>query len=117
MCILFLLSVNIVQQFVYKCTVNNKLFPSILNYENVFQKANMNYSRAVKGALTRSGVIHEVKSQAQLELSRPLSKEEENCLFKTFSPQNVYDRAQKVSNFIFPYISPTNFVFSMVLEL
>ena len=77
----------------------------------------MNYSGAVKGSLTRSGVIHEVKSQAQLELSRPLSKEEEVCLFKTFSPQDVHDRVQKVSNLIFLYISPTNFVFSMALEL
>ena len=57
----------------------------------------MNYSRALKGSLTRSGAAKEIFSQAELELGRPLSKEEEQKLFSNSSPQQILDRIQKVN--------------------
>ena len=56
----------------------------------------MNYSRALKGSLTRSGAIREIFSQAELELGHPLTKEEEKKLFSNLAPQNILDRIQKV---------------------
>ena len=57
----------------------------------------MNYSHAVKGALTRSGAIREIISQSALEFGRPLSPEEEAKLFGKFSPQFILNRIQKAS--------------------
>ena len=57
----------------------------------------MNFSRAVKGSLTRSGVIKEVDSQAELELGHPLTRVEKAKLFHKFSPQNVLDNIEKVN--------------------
>ena len=65
----------------------------------------MNYSRALKGSLTRSGAIREIFSQAELELGHPLTKEEENKLFSNLAPQNILDRIQKVYNIISSSIS------------
>jgi hypothetical protein len=56
----------------------------------------MNYSRALKGSLTRSGAAKEIFSQAELELGRPLTKEEEKHLFSNLAPQNILERIQKV---------------------
>ena len=57
----------------------------------------MDYSSAVKGALSRSRVITEVRLQAELELGHALTEEEEIKLFRKFSPQVIFDRIQKVS--------------------
>ena len=57
----------------------------------------MNYSHAVKGALTRSGATREISSQFELEFGRLLSPEEEVKLFGKFSPQLILNRIQKVS--------------------
>ena len=57
----------------------------------------MYYSRAVKGSLTRSGAAREIASQAEVELGRPLTNEEELNLFQRFSPQAIIDRIEKVN--------------------
>ena len=56
----------------------------------------MDYSRALKGPLSRSRVITEIRLQAELELGHSLTKEEETQLFRNFSPQIIFDRIQKV---------------------
>jgi hypothetical protein len=60
----------------------------------------MNYSRALKGSLTRSGAINEISSQAELELGHPLTKDEESIIFGRFSPQNILERIKKVMLYI-----------------
>ena len=57
----------------------------------------MNYSNAVKGALTRSGAVREIISQSELEFGCRLSPEDEVKLFSKFSPQFILNRIQKVS--------------------
>ena len=59
----------------------------------------MNYSRATRGS-SRSRAICEIKLQSELELSRPLSKEEETSLYQKLSPENILDRIQKVIIFM-----------------
>ena len=58
----------------------------------------MNYSRAVKGSLTQSGAMREIASQAELELGRQLTNEEELTIFQRFSPQAIVDNIEKVNN-------------------
>ena len=58
----------------------------------------MNFSRAVKGSLTRSGAIREVDSEAELELGHSLTVAEKANLFNKFSPQNVRDKIEKVNS-------------------
>jgi hypothetical protein len=58
----------------------------------------MNYSRALRGSLTRSGAINKIILHADIELGRPLSSVEEGALFEKFSPQSILDRIQKVSS-------------------
>ena len=60
----------------------------------------MNYSRAVKGSLTRAGAVQEIFSQAELEFGHPITKEEEELLFKNFSPQNIINRIHKVKYYL-----------------
>ena len=76
----------------------------------------MNYSNAVKGALTRSGAVREIISQSELEFGRPFSPEEEVKLFAKFSPQFILNRIQKVS-LKESLKSRINHLFSMVLVL
>ena len=57
----------------------------------------MYYSRAVKGSLTRSGAAREIASQAEVELGRRLTNEEELHLFQRFSHQAIIDRIEKVN--------------------
>ena len=57
----------------------------------------MYYSRAVKGSLTRSGAAREIASQAEVELGRRLTNEEEFNLFQRFSHQAIIDRIEKVN--------------------
>ena len=56
-----------------------------------------NYTRAVKGSLTRSGAVREIASQAELELRRPLNCLEEESLLKRFSPQTILDKIEQVN--------------------
>ena len=58
----------------------------------------MNYSRALKGSLTRSGAVQEIASQAEVELGRRLTTEEDLNLFKRFSPQTIVNKIEKVNN-------------------
>ena len=59
-------------------------------------ESKLNFSRAVKGSLTRSGAIREIASQAELELRRPLTSVEEEMLLKWLSPQDILDRIHQV---------------------
>ena len=77
----------------------------------------MSYSNAVKGRLTRSSMNSYVTSQAELELSRPLNKEEEAMLFKMFSTQDIFDRIHKVRINYSIYFLHTPLLFSMAMEL
>ena len=56
----------------------------------------MNFSRAVRGTLTRSGVTREIDSQSEIELGRVLSPAEKCSLFQLFGPELVFSRIQKV---------------------
>jgi hypothetical protein len=56
----------------------------------------MNFSRAVKGHLTRTGAIRVIQSQAETELGRKLSKEEESLLFKNNPPNILQAQIEKV---------------------
>ena len=57
----------------------------------------MNFSRAVKGSLTRSGVIQEINSHAELEFGRPLTDDEKSKLFAKFPVNQVLDKIDKVN--------------------
>jgi hypothetical protein len=56
----------------------------------------MNFSRAVKGHLTRAGAIRAIQSQAETELGRKLSKEEESLLFTNTHPNIFQAQIEKV---------------------
>ena len=56
----------------------------------------MNFSQAVKGHLTRSGAIRAIQSQAETELGRKLSKEEELFLFTNTHPNMLMAQIEKV---------------------
>ena len=76
----------------------------------------MNYSLAVKGSLTRSGAVREIASQAEVELGRRLTDEEELNLFQRFSPQTIVNKIEKVNNKNINDRELQIFCFSMVLE-
>jgi hypothetical protein len=56
----------------------------------------MNFSRAVKGHLTRPGAIRAIQSQAETELGRMLSKDEESFLFTNTPPIILRAQIEKV---------------------
>ena len=56
----------------------------------------MNFSRAVKGSLTRGGVVKEIDSQTETELGRPLTPSEKTSLFARYPPELVLSRIEKV---------------------
>ena len=56
----------------------------------------MNFAKAVKGTLTRNGILREIDSQSEIELGRHLHPAEKSSLFCKFSPQLVLDRIQQV---------------------
>ena len=64
----------------------------------------MSYSQALKGALTRSGAIREIDSQAELEFGRKLTDNEKTIMFQRFPPQDVLNRIQKVNSKICQYL-------------
>ena len=55
----------------------------------------MNFSQAVRGQVTTSGAIKAIQSQAETELGRNLSKEEENFLFSHTNPSLLFGQIQK----------------------
>ena len=65
----------------------------------------MNYSTAVKGGLTRSSTINYILLQAELELTRPLNKEDEAKLFERFMVQEIFNRGYKVGFIFFTFSS------------
>jgi hypothetical protein len=77
----------------------------------------MNFSHAVKGPLTRSGILREVDSQSEIELGRHLDPAEKTSLFSKFSPQDVLNRIQQVFNEIFNKHFPYSLHFSLVMVL
>jgi hypothetical protein len=58
----------------------------------------MNFSQAVKGQLSRPGAVRAIQSQAETELGRKLSKEEESLLFRNIHPNTFLGQIQKVDN-------------------
>ena len=54
----------------------------------------MDFSNAVKGC--RAPYVDDIRSHAELELGRQLSRLEETRLFQKISPENVKDRVNKV---------------------
>ena len=56
----------------------------------------MNYAQAARGHHTRGGVTRAIQSQAETELGRKLSKEEEIFLSTKFSPPSLLDEIKKV---------------------
>ena len=58
----------------------------------------MNYSLAVKGSGAISGATRAIASQAEVELGRELTNEEEMNLFQKMSPQTLLQRIEKVNN-------------------
>ena len=56
----------------------------------------MNYSQAARGHHTRGGATMAIQSQAETELGRKLSKEEELFLSTKLSPSSLLDEIQKV---------------------
>ena len=78
----------------------------------------MNYSSAVKGRLTRSSVISYVSSQAELELGRPLDREEDAMMFDMFSIQDIFNRIHKVrTNHSIFFSLHISILFSMAMVL
>ena len=61
----------------------------------VFHNFKMNFSQAVRGQLTTSGAINAIQSQAETELGRNLSKEEESFLFSHTHPTLLSGQIQK----------------------
>ena len=56
----------------------------------------MSYSQATRGHHTRGGATMAIQSQAETELGRKLSKEEELFLSTKLSPSSLLDEIQKV---------------------
>ena len=73
----------------------------------------MNFSRAVKGHLTKTSAIRAIHSQAETELGRVLSKEEESLLFAKTNPCDLQAQIEKVWRSCFNEFIVTNNVFSM----
>ena len=73
----------------------------------------MNFAKAVKGKLTRNGILREVDSQSEIELGRHLDPSEKASLFSKFSPTLVLERIQQVFNSIDTKYSSYFFNFSL----
>ena len=58
----------------------------------------MNFSRAVKGTLSRGCAVKEIDSQSETELGRHLSPSERTSLFARFPPELVLSRIKKVQS-------------------
>jgi hypothetical protein len=58
----------------------------------------MNFSKAVKGHPTKSFAIKAIQSQAETELGRKLTKEEESILFSKTHPNILLDQIEKVND-------------------
>ena len=58
----------------------------------------MNFSKAVKGHPSKSFTIKAIQSQAETELGRKLTKEEESILFFKTHPNILLDQIEKVND-------------------
>ena len=56
----------------------------------------MNFAKAVKGALSENYILREIDSQSEIELGRHLGPAEKSSLFTKCSPQLIFDRIQQV---------------------
>ena len=56
----------------------------------------MNFAHAVLGRLSRTGVMNAIQSQAETELGRKLSKEEEVLIFTNHPPVVVLEQIETV---------------------
>ena len=79
---------------IYKSFIT--IFESYVFFQ-LIKNFKMNFSRAVKGSFTRSGVIREIDSQAELELGRSLTDDEKSKLFAKFPVNQVLDKIDKVN--------------------
>ena len=78
----------------------------------------MSYSSAVKGRLTRSTMKYYVLSQAELELGRPLNREEDAMMCDMFSIQDIFNRIHKVrTNHSIFFSLHISILFSMAMVL
>ena len=77
----------------------------------------MSYSQALKGALTRSGAIREIDSQAELEFGRKLTDNEKTIMFRRFPPQDLLNRIQKVTLKICQYFPILILVWLWIFEV
>ena len=68
------------------------------------------------GSLTQSGAVREIASQAELELGRQLTTEEELNIFQRFSPQAIVDNIEKVNKNNVTDRNLQIFCFSMALD-
>ena len=77
----------------------------------------MNYSQAVKGKKKLPDATAAIQSQADTELSRRLSKEEEALLFSQFTPNVLLRQIQKVCMFttLLLFNAKDNLLISMVM--
>ena len=76
----------------------------------------MNFSRAVKGHLTRTGAIRAIHSQGETELGRKLTKEEEKLLLVNTNPNNLLAQIEKVRDFAFKVFILKYSSFSMDMD-
>ena len=77
-------------------TIQSSSFPSTRVFLSVSSIKKMNFSQVVRGQLNPSQAIIAIKSQAETELRRSLSKEEEAFLFTNFPPNILLEQIQKV---------------------
>ena len=56
----------------------------------------MNFARAVRGRLSRSNIFEAIQAQAETELGRMISKDEQNLIFNKNPPSVVLEQIQKV---------------------
>ena len=90
---------------------------SLLKFLNNFRIYNkMNFTKAVKGKLTRNIILREIDSKSELEIGRHLDPAEKSSLFCKFSPQLVFDRIQQVQYKCFRYLLYL-LLFSLVMVL
>ena len=67
-----------------------------LFFQPYFPVDKMNFSQAVRGQLKPSHAILAINSQAETELRRSLSKDEETFLLRKFNPHILLEQIQKV---------------------
>ena len=76
--------------------ITQELLPHILSAAHTFVLTKMNFANAVKGSQQLTQCIATIKPQAELELKRKLTTEEEVLLFKRSHPSELFQQIEKV---------------------